>query len=432
MTALVKRIGNGIVQAAKKVYVFVRAAIAAVVLGLLETFGSPRGRRAMAVGTLLGLVLLLALRPPMKAVPAGEVGVRVNRLTGGITVVPEGPTLMLPLVHELRRYSLRDQVYRPAASATADSAAPFQTVEGLSIGVAVTVRYALDRDRMGDVARRLPGDLGHDLIEPVVDGVLHRALAKHTVREVFTDKRVAIQDDVEQELRALLAKDGIVVRAVFLGHVDLPAQYKSGLEGMLAEELAAEKMRYTLQLKEKQVNEKALEGDAAKVSRQKAAEAAAAEEIIAARAREEAMKHVLPLKEKEIEQRRLEAEARKVQRMRDAEGEAEARKIESAAEAEARRKLSDAEAYRIEVTGKANAEQLARDSALIAKNPLLIQKTLADKLSDKIQVIVAPPSAGGFFAGGLLGMNGSQAKGPVQAAATTRTAVGSAGEEGGE
>ena len=56
------------------------------------------------------------------------------------------------------------------------------------------------------------------------------------------------------------------------------------------------------------------------------------------------------------------------------------------------------------MTGKANNAQMARDSALIAKNPLLIQKTLADKLSDKIQVIVAPPSAGGFFAGGLLGM----------------------------
>ena len=69
---------------------------------------------------------------------------RINRLTGGVSVVPEGPTLMVPLVHELRRYSLRDQVYRPQASATADGAAPFQSVEGLSVGVAVTVRYALD------------------------------------------------------------------------------------------------------------------------------------------------------------------------------------------------------------------------------------------------------------------------------------------------
>ena len=202
------------------------------------------------------------------------------------------------------------------------------------------------------------------------------------MREIFTDKRVEIQDDIEQELRGAAGEGRRrACASLFIGHVDLPAQYRAGLEGMLAEELATEKMRYTLQLKEKQVKETSLEADAAKIQREKAAEAAASEEIIAAKAREEAMKHVLPLKEKEIEQRRLEAEARKVQRMKDAEGEAEARKIEAAAEADSRRKLSDADAYRIEVTGKAQRAQLARDSALIAKNPLLIQKTLADKLS---------------------------------------------------
>jgi hypothetical protein len=63
---------------------------------------------------------------------------------------------------------------------------------------------------------------------------------------------------------------------------------------------------------------------------------------------------------------------------------------------------------------------------LIAKNPLLIQKTLADKLSDKIQVIVAPPSAGGFFAGGLLGMQGHGAP-TVTQSSTTHT--GGAGAE---
>jgi regulator of protease activity HflC (stomatin/prohibitin superfamily) len=364
-------------------------------------------------------------------VAPGEIGVRINRLTGGLALCAEGPTMVLPLVHELRRYTLRDQVYRPRDSATADGAAPFQTVEGLSVGVAVTVRYALDRDRVADVARRLPpaADIGKDLIEPVVDGVLHRALSKHTVREVFTDKRVEIQDDVLQELRALLGKDGVTVRALYLGHVDLPAQYRNGLESMLAEELATEKMRYTLELKEKKVKETALEADAAKIQREKAAEAAASEEIIAAKAREEAMKHVLPLKEKEIEQRRLEAEARKVQKMKDAEGDAEARKIESSAEADSRRKLSDADAYRIEVTGKAQSEQLARDSLLIAKNPLLIQKTLADKLSDKIQVIVAPPAAGGFFAGGLIG---TQPRGQVSAAVETKTAAAANDNDGGE
>ncbi len=397
---------NRFKQLAFKIYVFIRAAGAAIVLGCIEVFGSPRGRRYLGAAALVGCALLLVFRPPVQVVAPGEVGVRINRLTGGVSVVPSGPTLMVPLVHELRRYDLRDQVYRPQESATAEGAAPFQSVEGLSVGVAVTVRYALDPARVGEVAKRLPANVGADLIEPVVDGVLHHALSRHTVREIFSDKRVEIQDDIQAELRELLGKDGITVRSLYLGHIDLPAQYRAGLEGMLSEELATEKMRYTLQLKEKKVKESELEGDAAKVTRERAAEAAASEEIIAAKAREEAMKHVLPLKEKEIEQRRLEAEARKVQRMKDAEGEAEARKIETVAEVDSRRKLSDADAYRIEVTGKANNAQMARDSALIAKNPLLIQKTLADKLSDKIQVIVAPPSAGGFFAGGLLGMQG--------------------------
>ena len=114
------------------------------------------------------------------------------------------------------------------------------------------------------------------------------------------------------------------------------------------------------------------------------------------------MKHVLPFKEKEIEQRRLEAEAGKVTRLKQAEAEAEARRIEAGGEADSRRKLADAEAYRIDSTGKASAQQMAREAALIQKNPLLIQKTLADKLSDKIQVIIAPPG-NKFIAGGILG-----------------------------
>jgi regulator of protease activity HflC (stomatin/prohibitin superfamily) len=384
--------------------VLLRAAWAAIALGIIEIFGSPRGRRVLAVLVLGGAAVALVRRPPLRTIEPGSVGVRINKLTGGLTVVSEGPALVLPLLHELRRYQLRDQIYRPQNAARAEGDGAFQTVEGLSMGVDVTVRYALDPDRVPAVAKRLPENVGHDLIEPLVDGVLHRTLARHTVREIFTDKRLEIQDELQKELADLLKRDGVILRGLFLGHVDLPEKYRTGLESLLAEELATQKMKYTLELKTKKVDETKLDGEAIKVQREKAAEAAALEEVIAAKAKADAMKHVLPLKEKEIEQRRLEAEARKVQRTKDAEGEAEARRIESTAEAESRHKLSDADAYRIEVIGKANSEQLARESALIAKNPLLIQKTLADKLSDKIQVVVAPPSSGDFFASGLLGM----------------------------
>ena len=53
---------------------------------------------------------------------------------------------------------------------------------------------------------------------------------------------------------------------------------------------------------------------------------------------------------------------------------------------------------------------MERDGALITKHPLLIQKTMADKLSDKISVIIAPtPTDGSFIGAALLG-SGKAAK----------------------
>jgi regulator of protease activity HflC (stomatin/prohibitin superfamily) len=125
------------------------------------------------------------------------------------------------------------------------------------------------------------------------------------VREIFSIKRAEIQQAIEAELKPRLSGDGIALRGVLIGRVDLPADYRRGMEALLAEELASEKMRYTLELKDKRVKESALDAEADKVRRESRAEAAAREQVIAARAQEEAMKHVLPFKQRQVEQRRL-------------------------------------------------------------------------------------------------------------------------------
>jgi len=340
--------------------------------------------------------------PPVESVGHREVGVRLNRLTGSTTTLGEGAALVVPGLHELRTYSLQDQLYRPQRSSKADGEAPFQSSEGLSLGVELTLRYALDPAKLAISAKNLPADIGGELVEPLVQGVIYKVFTSYTVREIFSTKRQELQERIEAELKPLLATDGIVLRSVMMGNVDLPADYRAGMDKLLAVELQTEQMQYTLQMKEKQVRESELQAEAEKVRREKQAEAAASEQIIAAKAQEEAMKHVLPFKQKQIEQRQLEAEADKTSRIKTAEGLAEARRIEASGEADSRRKLADAEAYRVDQLGKVTSEQLERDGALITKHPLLIQKTLADKLSDKISVIIAPPPASGGFIGTAL------------------------------
>ncbi|MTW14431.1 prohibitin family protein [Pseudoduganella eburnea] len=378
---------------------------------MLQAIRSTLGRAASSIhfpaNVRKGVVLLgvtgavaygMVQFPPMRTVGRGEVAVRTNHLTGGTTILPEGLVLSLPGIHEMRTLSLRDQTYRPAAAGET----PFQSGEGLSLGLDMSIRYGLDQLRLAQFAPKFPADIPRDVVAPDVEGVIYKVLTRYTVREIFSSKRAEIQQAIEAELKPKLAADGIVLRSVTIGKVVLPEDFKAGMEKLLAEELESEKMRYTLELKEKQVRQTALEADADKVRREKEAEAAASEQIIAAKAQEEAMRHVLPFKEKQVKQRELEAEAEKTARIKTSEGNAQARIIEAAGEADSRRKLADAEAYRQELVGKVASAQMERDGELLTKHPLLIQKTMADKLSDKVSVIIAPPPADGGFIGSTL------------------------------
>jgi regulator of protease activity HflC (stomatin/prohibitin superfamily) len=420
LDAFFEFVRRGLVEPLGRLFSLGGVALRALATGLWRF----RGRVAMTVGAVL-IVYGLWTHPPFDSVHRGEVLTRTDVFDGSVTVYSAGTVLVLPGIHQVRRYSIRDQVYRPAGSASATGAAPFQSIEGLSIGVDLTVRWAVDRDRLAQTAKEFPDDIGVDLVAPAVQSIVYPTFARYSVREIFSQRRTEIQQQLIAELKPKFKAMGLVLRELDMGKVDLPADYRAGMEKLLSEELETEKVHYTLQLKEAQVKQQQLEAEADKVRRQTAAEAAGQEQVIAARAQEETMRHILPFKQKQIEQRQLEAEAEKVARIRTAEGAAEARRIEARGEADSRQKLADAEAYRLDLVGKANSGQMEREGALVARYPLLIQKTLADKLSDKVQVIIAPLPAAGKFIGSSLVGDPSSANPVEDAAAAVGSRVGS-------
>ena len=356
------------------------------------------------LGVVGALGYALYTHPPMKSVGSNEIALRNNQFTGSVDQVRDSMVLVIPGVHSMHRYSLQDSVYTPEDSSKANGNAPFQSIEGLSIGIDVAVRYALDPTKIMSKAKNYPDDIESQIVMPTVQNALNKTISRYSVREIFSSKRAEIQQAIETDIKLKLAADGIILRNVQMGRVDLPADYKAGMDKMLAEELESEKMRYTLDLKEKQIKQIALEADGEKIKREKAAEAIGNEQIIAAKAQAEAMKHILPFKQKQIEQRQLEAEAEKVSRIKTAEGSAQARVIEAVGEADSRHKLADVEAYRMDLVGKVASAQMERDGNLVTKHPLLIQKIMAEKLSDKISVIIAaPPTDGSFIGSALLG-----------------------------
>ncbi len=145
-----------------------------------------------------------------------------------------------------------------------------------------------------------------------------------------------------------------------------------------------------------------LDREAEKARHVKQAEGRAQVTVLEAKAQADAMQHTLPLKEKQIQQSRLEAEARKEATVKNAEAAAAAKVIDSKAELEKRNYLSQADAQRVRIMAVADADRMKSEALVLKDNPLLIQKIVAERLSDKVQIMMVPMDGKFFFANDVL------------------------------
>jgi regulator of protease activity HflC (stomatin/prohibitin superfamily) len=367
---------------------------------------------------LFGLAwVLLLLAMSIAVVPAGSGGVRTSQISGVRpgTLYP-GVHLVLPLVQTVALYDLRDRVFTTVAAPqppAKNEVLTVQTREGLTIGLAISVRYRLDPQKLGYIHANLAQPVDAEIVAPVVSTAFRDLAPNYVVREVFASKRDEFRARSTKTITDRLGSDGIVVKEVLLRDVHLPPEYAKGLEDILLKEQQSERMEFETAIYEKQVKIAELQAEAAKAQQVKRAEADAATRVIGAKAESDAMQYTLPLKQKQIEQSRLEAQARKEATEQNAEAAADAKVTDSKAEAERRRVLAaaDADTTRlnaaanadtIRLTAAADAERLQGEAAVLKQNPMLIQKIIAERLSDKLQIIMVPTSGDNFFASDVL------------------------------
>jgi regulator of protease activity HflC (stomatin/prohibitin superfamily) len=369
-----------------------------------------RWKDALRLAALSLVPLLLGLS--IAVVPSGMAGIRVSEFSGTRPgVLYPGSHLVTPLVESVALYDVRDKVYttvagEPATKEKGEAHQPevltVQAKEGLPIGLAISVRYHLDAARLIYIHNTLPSAVDSEVVQPVIGSSFRGIAPTYTVREVFATKREEIRGRASDEITHKLGADGIVVKEVMLKEVQLPPEYAKGLEGLLLKEQENDQMSVQAEIKQKEVRVAEYEAEADKVREEKRAEANARVRVLQAKAEADAMQYTLPLKEKQIQQTRLESEARKEATIKNAEASAQAKVIDSKAELERRNLLADAEANRIRVTAKADLERMQGEAAMLRQSPLLINKIIAERLSDKLQIMMVPADGKYFFASDVL------------------------------
>jgi regulator of protease activity HflC (stomatin/prohibitin superfamily) len=379
-----------------------------------------RWRTSVALVLLAWGPILLAFS--IVVVPTGMAGVRVSETSGTVpgTLYP-GVHLVMPLMEDVALFDTRDQVFTTGVAEDGKNAAEnvagksqllnVQAKEGLNLGLAITVRYHLDPKRLDYIQGNLPHPVEKEIVPPVVASVWRELIPNYTVRDVFSAKREEVRQRAAGMITQKLAADGIIVKEVMLRDIHLPEEYAKGLETLLLKEQENDRMSVETELKQKQVRIAELEAEATKVQQIKQAEGEAQVHVLQAKGEADAMQYTLPLKEKQIQQSKLEAEARKEATIQNAEASAQAKIIDSKAETERRKLLAQAEADRIRLTAAADAERMQSEAAVLKQNPLLINKIVAEKLSDKLQIMMVPADGKFFMNDVLRNMTAANASG---------------------
>ena len=153
----------------------------------------PPGLGTKVVFIVIAVVVLVALGGTFGTVPAGNRGVllRFGALSG--TILEEGLYFKIPLVNEVILMSTRIEKYTaPATSSSKD----LQVV-----ATEVTLNYALDPERVGEIYQSLRQQYEGKIIQPYIQEAVKSVTAGFNAEALITER-----PQVKEELQALVAE----------------------------------------------------------------------------------------------------------------------------------------------------------------------------------------------------------------------------------
>ncbi|HYA97564.1 MAG TPA: prohibitin family protein, partial [Methylomirabilota bacterium] len=119
--------------------------------------------------------------------------------------------------------------------------------------------FHLDRAKAAQVYQLVGEDYANKIVEPSLRATIRAATSAHTANALYTNARELVQQQIQDELAALLAPRGVVVENVLLRDVQLPAMLKASIEAKQQAEQDALRMSFVLQKEKQEAERKRIE-----------------------------------------------------------------------------------------------------------------------------------------------------------------------------
>lgn len=189
-------------------------------------------------------------------IPPGHKGVKFKRFAGGINkekIYSQGFHVVMPwdnmIVYDVRINEA------------------FETMDvlsknGLSIAVELSYRYQPEAQKIGYLHDEIGRDYSARIIKPEIRSATREVIGKYLPEELYSTQREAIQEEIFNKTKEAVESKHIVVDAILIRSVQLPAKLKAAIEQKLEEEQLAFQFDFKLERERKEAERKIIEAQA--------------------------------------------------------------------------------------------------------------------------------------------------------------------------
>ena len=244
-----------------------------------------KGLSSLAIGMLVLAIVLTLAGAGLVFIEPTEVGVVVTIFgQGGIRPDPlqAGLHWIVPFVERVERYPISIQTFTMARTASEGETQGLITVEartsdGQRIFVDSSVIFQLDKDEVVSIHKEWQRRYIDDLILPQARGIIRDSVSQYRVDEVLSSKRFEMSDQITEDLRIVLADNGLVLVDFVLRDITFTEEYAQSIEQKQIAEQQALQAQFVVESKRQEAEQARQiaqgQADAAVIAAKGAAEA---------------------------------------------------------------------------------------------------------------------------------------------------------------
>ena len=210
----------------------------------------------MAMKNFLFLMMCLALSAlttSCTVVKQGEVGVK--RTFGKYADRPytEGLRVFNPFTTTV--------VKVPVQTENMEVSLNLPSKEGLNIRADISILYNLKANKAPDLLREIGRNYENNVILPVFRSTVSDVTARYFAKDMHTGERATIEVAIRDQMAGRLEERGILIEAVLIKSIQLPANLARAIEEKLEAEQRALRMEFVLQEAQQEAQRRRIEAE---------------------------------------------------------------------------------------------------------------------------------------------------------------------------